>query len=215
MRHLIRGPRALLLAALICIVGVASLAAPASAQTGQRTLVNQTGVQARDKYFELNLNQPANYQSPVNYVGGHVYVKLQVLDKPSTKDVIGQLCFWRHGARKWQSETCSSASRLHFTREGTFYYDLGTLGSFWKKGGSFNWTRPVSVGRFMLKDPITNKLLLTKSCGNVCYTRPDIGQHVPVRMHLEVILVPQGKKLAAPAGWQAGCPRVWSTSCRG
>ena len=177
---------------------------------GQHTLFDFTGTQTASSYWQPNPNQP-NYKSP-NYAGGKVYVQVKVLEKPSSKSMQAQLCMWRHGTTKFQYETCAPANRITFQNEGTYYAELGAPQSWWKKAGGWDWSKPASVIRLMLKDPATGKLFLSSRCGAGCYRGGDLAEHVPVRFSGEVILVAQGRQLTPPADWK-GCPAAWSPQC--
>jgi hypothetical protein len=211
-----------LVALLACLaVGAAgtllSVSPSAGAADEQITLIAQTGYQDFDHYFELagQANQPADYVSPNNYRDGRLYWRLDVTAKPSNKNVIGQLCFWRHGTRRFQYETCSPSS-FDFSTEGTYYFDAGAPGSWWKLNGNYNWSLQASVIRFMLKDPVSGKLLFSKSCGNACYPNPEeLLNHVPVDMRLEVVMVSKGTTFTPPTNWRQGCPKAWSPLCSG
>lgn len=183
----------------------------AAAAAPQRVLFSYTGVQSFAQYWEPRPAQPSSYTSPVNYAGGHFYLKLDVLSKPSNKAMIPQVCMWRHGAKKFQYETCSS-TKMSFTSKGTYWIDLGAPAGWWKKAGGYDWSKQASVMRIMLKDPATKKLFLSSKCGAACYRGGDLAQHVPVQMRAELIMVPKGSTLAPPANW-GGCPGSWSPRC--
>jgi hypothetical protein len=186
----------------------------ATAAVTQIMIWNATSSQTGTDYWKASYNQPANYVAPVNYAGGKAYIKIVVETKPSTRLMAPLVCFWRHAdGVKFKYETCKGAS--NFTRTGTYYSALGTPTTWWKKGGSYDWRYPFSIGRIMLSDPANGQLFMVKKCGTHCYRGGDIGTHMPVRMTSQLIFVAQGATLAPPADWVAGCPRTWSPLCRG
>jgi hypothetical protein len=89
-----------------------------------------------------------------------------------------------------------------FTGTGTFYIDLGTPTTWWKKNGVYDWSKQASRGRIMIKNPgTTGKLLLSSRCGDACYDGSDLNQHIPITMSSELIFVAKGEKLACPSDW--------------
>lgn len=207
----------------LLVVATATVGSPIAAATddatagpSQLTLFHHSGAQTSSQYWEPELNQPADYTAPTDYSGGTVYVKLVVDNKPSDKPLQALVCFWRHqGAKKFKEETCRGADTLILTTEGTYYATLGSLDSWWKKNGKFDWSKPVSLGRIMLKDPVTGKLMLNKRCGQACYRGNDLVDHVPVRMTARLELVAKGATLTPPTAWRADCPTSWSAKCGG
>lgn len=188
----------------------------ADAAGKQITIWNHTGVHDRDTYWEPKLDQPASYTGSPDYANGTAYLKLQVLSKPSNKLMIPSVCFWRHGAQKrFQFETCARTRDDAFTSTGTYWIELGTPKTWWKKNGVFDWSKPVSVGRIMLKDPATGSLFLSSKCGQACYQGNDLGRHVPLRMASQLVFVAKGATFTPPPGWNdpnAGSTTGGSTS---
>lgn len=180
----------------------------------QRTVFDHTGSQTASQYFSPTLNQPSDYTSPVDYSRGRVYIRLDVLDKPSDAVMIPFLCFWRHTENvKFKYETCVSNKEFAFSGEGVVWIDAGTPSKWWKKNGQWDWSVPASLGRIMMKDPVTGKLWVTGRCGTACYPGADIDEHVPVKFGAEVIFVGAGSELSPPASWRSECPSAWSSNC--
>jgi hypothetical protein len=185
------------------LFGSALVAGPAQSATAaapsQWTVWSHTGSQTASNYWQPTLRQPANYVSPVNYAGGQAQIKIVIESKPSTRPMKALVCFWRHGATKHQYETCRSAGI--FSKPGTYRVALPAPTSWWKKGGSYDWSKPASIGRIMLVDPNTGKIFLNSKCGKACYTGGDLASHVPVRMTSQLIFVAKGATFKPPAGW--------------
>jgi hypothetical protein len=174
--------------------GSADAAAPT-----QVTIWSGTDSQMTNSYWEPALRLPANSVSPVNYAGGSAQIKIVIESKPSARPMKALVCFWRHAATKFQYETCRSAGV--FTTTGTYRVALPAPTSWWKKGGTYDWTKQASVGRIMLTDPNTGKIFMNSKCGKACYTGGDLASHVPVRMTSQLIFVAKGATFRPPAGW--------------
>jgi hypothetical protein len=172
---------------------------PAATTSSQVTVWSGTDSQTANSYWEPTLRQPANYVSPVNYAGGSAQIKIVIESKPSARPMKAMVCFWRHAATKFQYETCRSAGV--FTTKGTYRVALPAPTSWWKKGGTYDWTKQASVGRIMLVDPNTGKIFMNSKCGKACYTGADLGSHVPVRMSSQLIFVAKGATFQPPPGW--------------
>ena len=200
----------LTLVAMMVTLGLTAVG-PAEAAS-QFTLFDATDSQTASSYFDPAFNSPSNWKSPTNYAAGRMYWRLEILSKPSAKSVDVQVCMWRHGSRKWQFETCSSRLR-GITKAGTYWANLGAPQNWWKKNGAWDFTKRPSVVRVMVKDSATQKLLMTSHCGSACYRGGDIGQHVPIKMNSQAIVVAQGATLQPPAKWVPECPDAWSPAC--
>ena len=210
----IRGMFVAVVAMLVGLTGVMvsgddpPVAVAADAQ--QFTWFNQTMTHGPTKeYAQATTTAPPDWTSPVNYAGGRVFVRLDILTKPSALPTAAQICIWRSS---FTEETCSSSKT--FTAPGVQWIDYGVPNSWWKKDGSWSWTTPFSPTRIMLKDAASGKLLLSQNCGLSCYTGTDLASHVPITMHAEAIVVAAGSSLAPPTNW-AGCPTAWSSACAG
>ena len=157
------------------------------------------------------LSQTASeyWQPPLStttkFTDGRAFIKITVTSKPSNKTVQPAVCFWRdEGATKNKYETCAGTNGVTFTGTGTFYVDLGTPQSWWKKNGVYDWSKEASRGRIMIKNPGTSgKLLLASRCGAACYPGglSALSPHVPITMSSELIFVAKGQKLACPSDW--------------
>ena len=184
-----------LAAAALVVVPVASITQAAGTQT---TVWKASGLQqTASTYWEPPLG------STTSNTNGRAYIKISVTSKPSNKTVQPAVCFWRdEGTTKNKYETCAGTNNVTFTGTGTFYIDLGTPNSWWKKNGVYDWSKQASRGRIMIKNPgTTGKLLLSSRCGEACYQGSDLNQHIPITMSSELIFVPQGEKLACPSDW--------------
>ena len=153
---------------------------------------------------------PDNWNSPVNYAGGRVYTRFQVLSKPSTKPLDVQICVWRD---RFTKESCAPIG-LRFSTVGTYYIDFGSPNSWWKLNGSWSWSIPFEPTRWMIKDPNTGKLMQTSNCGAYCSSPAAVNGHVPMTFDVAAVVVAAGATLDPPADWN-GCPAAWSPQCTG
>jgi hypothetical protein len=146
-----------------------------------------------------------NWTSPVNYYQGAMYMKYEVLEKPSDKTLGVQLCFWMPG---WSPETCSN--QLKYGTEGTYYHKMGNPSGWWHHG-DYPWEdNDFYKARLFQKDGNDGAILMaTSSCGSYCYSG-DLSAHVPIKYNVEIIVVAKGDKLAAPDSWE--CPESWECS---
>lgn len=204
--------RALVLVVAVVAGSLALVARPASGATQQFLWYDQQVTHTERAYAEPTQSAatPASWVSPVSYVNGRVYTRVQVLSKPSTKPVDMQICVWRNS---FAEESCS-LTYLRYSTPGVYYVDYGVPSQWWKKGGTFSWATRFSPTRFMIKDPNTGKLLMTASCGASCSTASAVTGHVPISLDVATVVVAQGATLAPPADW-TGCPAAWSPSCSG
>ena len=75
------------------------LATPMAARADQFVITDVTYVHAqnttKDSHFRVKplAATPANWQTPVNYLGGTIYVHTEVLTKPSNARTVHWICF--------------------------------------------------------------------------------------------------------------------------
>ncbi len=184
-----------LAAAALVVVPAASVSQAAGTQN---TVWKANGLQqTSSQYWEPTLG------STTSNTNGRAFIKITVTSKPSSKAVQPAVCFWRdEGSTKNKYETCAGTNGVTFTGTGTFYIDLGTPNTWWKKNGVYDWSKQASRGRIMIKNPGTSgKLLLSSRCGQACYPGNDLNQHIPITMSSELIFVAKGEKLSCPSDW--------------
>ena len=146
---------------------------------------------------------PTSWVSPVNYRDGSVHVRYEPIEKPSTKNVQVQLCIWQDGFEKENCGSCQTS-----TTEKVYYYNYGSVTSWWKKGGvPIDYNRiglSSSLAYFMHKDgSCSAPILMTSSCGAACYTKTDIDQHVPITFKVLAVVVSKGSTLQPVEGWNS------------
>jgi len=184
--------------------------APAAVTATQQVIFDHLGTAQKDKHYRPVVTQPANYVAPLNLRDGNAYLRLVVSGKPSTKQLGFHVCMWRHnGLLRFFWETCSAWQKATVTTDGTYFVNLGPVGTWWKKNGVWDWTKPASDIRLMLMDPATRTLMYVNSCGTHCYGGTNIDQHLPFTVKSEFVLVGQGRNLVPPASWVGKCPKTW------
>lgn len=200
--------RAAFVVVVACALQALMVVAVSAAAGTQFTLFNQSLTHTATSLGTPAFSGPANWSSPTNYAGGRVYLRLQVTSKPSTKAVFSQVCMWRNN---FAVETCAAGPV--FTRTGTYYLDLGVLGTWYKRNGVWDYTVPPEVVMVMMKDNADrSQLLMSRHCGAFCYKGSDLASHVPIGYQASVVMVGQGHSVDIPHTW-VGCPSAWGSGC--
>lgn len=131
-----------------------------------------------------------NWVSPINYAGGTLYMRAQVISQPQTQNMKLQLCFWQD---KYQRETCS---RLQAARVGQTVTWSQPLGGMWKLNGRpIDWTRPRQRMSVSVKTA-NGKPVTALNHWNWAGQNPD--QWYPLNMRFTAVLVAQGQTFS---GW--------------
>ena len=176
----------------------------AGSSANQFTFIDDDLVWTRGGTVTPEQRGPTNWESPVNYVDGHLYMRLEVLEKPSDKLVAAQLCMWQDG---FSLESCSSPCMTYSTT-GVYYVDLSTPSGWWRSR-PLDYTRTFQQIALMYKDGSCGaNLIRVGACGSHCYTGSDIDEHVPIRYHAEVVVVAAGATFTPPCHWR-GVPSDW------
>ena len=161
------------------------------ANAAQFTLVDDTLSWIRSGFEYATQLGPTNWTSPTNYsVGSRLYLRHEILNKPSTMQVGVQLCFRQNGK---VNETCSHIFLTDTV--GVYYQDLGTINGWWL-AQPINFTIAFDIVFIHKPNDGTNHELNA-------YAYPSIiDQHVPIKFHATVIVVSAGSTLEAPATWK-------------
>ena len=175
MRAKIGGP-------VVVLTFVAGLwASPARANNHQIVVVDETytatSANTSDSHYVLpaRAGTPSNWRSPINYADGTVYVRLDVLSKPSAAATDNTICFVGAGAACF-------GSRL-YTAPGLVLYDA-PLQSLWHYT-ELDWSQPVAQLAFVLKDASALKVQ-----GDPLF--------YPTTIHVTMTVVPPGETYAPP-----------------
>ncbi|MDD5672826.1 MAG: hypothetical protein PHC61_01565 [Chitinivibrionales bacterium] len=188
------------LTVLIFILGLSSISHAAQVTFIDQTLTWTAGYNVQPTQIGLT-----NLVSPVDYRNGTVYLRYEVIDKPSDKLIGIQLCMWQDA---FVLENCSYCQS--YSTKGVYYWNLGTFSGFWMKNGtSIDFTRPFGQVTIIHKDgSCTGQLMQSSGCGAACYPGNDLNQHVPITFKATAIVVAPGSTLDPPSSW-TGCPAGW------
>jgi hypothetical protein len=167
----------------------------------QFVFINETKTwDGKTQSYNLTRMGPSNWVSPVNYVDGKVYIRYELIQRPSDKIVPVQLCMWQDS---WSRESCCQCNNTKPVQ--VYYWDAGTPSQWWRKS-PLDYTRPFQRASMMHKnESCSGVLLMSESCGSHCYVGSDLNLHVPITFKLTVIVVSQGAVFTPPADW-AGNP---------
>jgi hypothetical protein len=188
-RHLVRKLasatviRPWVLAALVLLVAASSLHAQ---ELGQFVLIDATFTATaqnteKSQYTVAPLAAaPANWTSPIDYRQGSIFVRFEILEKPTTKSTLCNVCFENSGTL-----TCMPYPPA-YTRPSVFT-SAPTMKTFWQFD-VYDWTKKVDHVYVVVKDGTNEKLVQGDS------------QFFPSKMHITVTVVPPGKEYVAPIG---------------
>ncbi len=188
-----------LLAVVISLAG--ATVAPAAATAEEAVVFDQVMTWTHDNGESFNGTAvgPSDWVSPVNYKDGTLMFRLEVLSKPSDRDVYAQVCL---GQQNWAVESCSRRFDPQFRTTGVYNTDLGAPSSWWSHG-AVDWT---NVGgsafpSFALSDPASDRLMQTQGCGAYCWDPAfgDINAHMPITVRATLVAVSVGSSFS---GWQ-------------
>ncbi|NJD51367.1 MAG: hypothetical protein FIB07_00690 [Candidatus Methanoperedens sp.] len=132
-------------------------------------------------------NIPGNLVSPINYAGGTIYQRLQVITKPSTKTVNYQLCLFQD---KIVAEKHACTNYMKFDSTGTYYasQSMTSLYQYY----NISWDRKLLDRMLVVKDkngmPVDTR-----------YRPPfgpfdggNLGLYYPMQVRYTAIVVPPG-----------------------
>ena len=143
---------------------------------------------------------PNNFVNPVNYKDGMVYLRAEVVNKPTDHRMCLQMCIWEGG------ETCMYHTLTQFSSTGDVGYGKQSPGSWWTKS-SHNWSTGSNSACIVLKDPASN--LWVDGCGGSHCMGSSASQHLPVKLHVTAIVTSAGSSLQLPEGADWQCPDSW------
>lgn len=136
---------------------------------------------------------PANWQSPVDYTGGSVHVRLEVKTKPSDTPTRYQICF------EMKQNYCCTDQAPIYTVPGVYEWDTAVT-KLWRPG-------PVDFTQ-----GIVQSALILKDTNNVKPAPENVGQatsdlYMPSDVHVTVTVVATGSTYQdpnVPAGGSGG-----------
>jgi len=131
-------------------LGVALALGASVGQAGQFVLVDMGFTQTSASHpLKASPGVPANWLEPVNYAEGTVYIRLEVLSKPSDKPVKFQFSvFGTASGRGPQNQ--AAGSLFEVTKPGVYEWHE-PLPNFWNHVG-IDWSRGLNSMRLIVKD---------------------------------------------------------------
>jgi len=144
----------------------------------------------------------ANLVSPTDFANtGKAYMKVKCLSKPTNFRMGIQTCNWVG------CETCSWFDHLVFTKAGDVaYQEQSPMKDWWNKC-AHDWSTGANDSWWLLIDPSVNKWIDIGG-GSWCMGG-SAAQHLPVTVHLWMILTTAGAQITLPSSWEGPCPPGW------
>jgi hypothetical protein len=140
-------------------------------------------------YFELPAGLPSDLTSSVSYATGRFYERLEVLSKPSDRQVSYQLCFFQDEHTS-DNHACVSQSGLRFTAVGVYEHDQ-TMESIWQYG-VIDWGRALLDLMLVVKDGGGNPVDTRYGFDGGWDGSPDLGLYYPMEVRYTAVIVPPG-----------------------
>ena len=140
-------------------------------------------------FFAIPSNVPGNLVSPVNFAGGTIYQRLQVITKPSTRTVRYQYCTFQddHTSTK---HACTDDTQMPFTGTGT-YYASQPMASMYQYG-NIDWSRHLLDQMLVIKDQNGNPVDNQVGFAGNWLGSPDSSLYYPMEIRYKAILIPPG-----------------------
>ena len=142
-------------------------------------------------FFKSASNLSQNLKAPVNYAGGTLYQRAEVLEKPGGDPVHLQVCLVPNDDISVKP-TCSDASTLSFSSTGPVE-DEQSLTSF-TQYDAVDWSRGVSNLMVIVKDANGNPI----DPGYADFSEADLARYYPLKIRYSAVLVPAGGRFP---GW--------------
>ncbi len=181
------------------LAGTAALlgALPALAQNTQFTLLDTPYIHNTNSrafsYFPLPPGVPDDWRSPVNYAEGTIHMRLEVLSKPSARDVNYQICIFQD---QHTSAKHACARYQKFSAPGTYIWEQSLPSIF--QYGNLDWSRRMLDTMLVVKDGAGNPVDDRFGFGGKWAGSPDFSLYYPMEVKFTAIVVAKG---AAFAGW--------------
>jgi len=182
------------------ILAILTPAAAAWAQNDQFVLldtryIHNTSTKAFS-YFPLAPGVPDNWRMPINYAEGTVYMRLEVLSKPTTRGVNYQICIFQdqHTAAK---HAC--ARYQLFTGTGLYTWSQAMTGLF--QYGNLDWTRRMLDLMLVVKDRNGNPVDDRFGFGGQWDGSPNFSLYYPMEVKFTAIVVAKNATFVPPSGW--------------
>ena len=183
----------------------AVLAAPLPAQ--QFTLLDGTFTYTRDGHIgDMPAKEtPASWVQPVNYKGGTVYIRLEVLEKAGSMPVnyLCRVLSGEHADRSknarigFQRVVVSKPGIYHFTEPVEAMEPL-------TKPSAFVWDGPIRGVQPVVADAAGQMVSVHEH--DLGTFRGAMADYFPLKVRYTAIVVAKGAIFVAPAGWEAERP---------
>jgi hypothetical protein len=128
---------------------------------------------------------PSSLKAPIDYTMGSVYVRYEVLEKPSDKATLWGICF------ETGSVLTCMPTPPSYAVPGVYTYSAA-FSKFWQFS-MFDWTKPI------------DKVLTTLKDGNMAAVQGDASFY-PTKVHVTLTVVAPGKTFVDPGDEDAGPP---------
>lgn len=194
---------AALLAAVILPLATAAPNPGHRLLTGYKEWTVDSGWSEKYEAWKKEFVNPTDWRSP-DYYNGNIYLRFEVLHKPTDDELNMQLCLWYGDmAKDGICEVCIDKKQLPwftFSKQGDVVYVKYPPVSIWPqiKGRPWDGAEPF---RFMLFQLRKDKLELKLSTDNPHHLGPEAEQYLPVKWHAEAYIVPEGDTFAPPSTW--------------
>lgn len=159
----------------------------------------------------LHRRGPSDLSAPVDYTQGRLYLRLEILEKPSDLPMRFAYFIWQRLEGGLGHMGVGRHELADITEEGVYYVDCGGPETWWH--GKYpipDWTRPFDEMALVPWVGNTGEKLATIDCYSHCFSDGDIAAHLPMVMRATGIWVAPGKQLVPPSDWD--CPQEWDTA---
>lgn len=186
--------------ACVIVATLAAVAPLAAAAQEQFTLLDATYTHNTEtkafSFFPIPGGVPDNWYLPANYVGGTIYMRLEVFSKPTDRGVNYQICVFQ-GARVKENHAC--ARYQFFTSPGVYTWQQA-VSSLWQFN-EIDWTKPLTETMLVVKDKDGNPVDDRFGFAGAWDGSPNFALYYPMQVRFTAIVVAQGSVFLPPPFW--------------
>jgi len=142
------------------------------------------------KFFQMPSSNPSNWTSPINYAGGTLYQRIQIISKPTTTPVRYAMCMFQDQVLA-PRHACGDLSLIAFTGPGT-YYSSQSMSTFYQYDTAIDWTRKPHVIMLHMTDNNNHQTDSYPDFMNLWYGTPNWSLYYPMTLRYTAIVVPPG-----------------------
>ena len=156
----------------------------------------------------LNRMGPKNLQSPIDYTKGNLYMRLEIIEKPSNINFRPAFFIWQGKNPELGHMGVHRGNIADYNHEGIYYLDYKNPSEWWH--GKYlipDWSRPFDKIALVPWTGDVNEQLYTVNCWSHCFKGENIADHTPIVYRATGIWVAPGKKLIPPPNWNP--PADW------